>query len=130
VPLGLAVVWTLASVFGTENPRPATRDLPGPRDSVFESGLVTAFYGRVWKAEGGKRGEFPTISNTRMVATRDSIILEEWTVDRGDSLVYYPVFAAMSPDSVWLLRIGDPRAFPLSPSVIPELWRENVPGGG
>ncbi len=129
VPLGLAIVWVLASVFGTESPRPVTRDLPGPRGSVFEPGLVTAFYGRVWRAEGGEQGEFPEIRRARLVATRDSIVLEEWTVDRGDALVFYPVFAALSPDSSWLLRVGDPHEAPLSPSVIPELWREKVVGG-
>ena len=126
VPSALAIVWVLVSVFGTESPRPLTRDLPGPQGSVFEPGLVTAFYGRVWMAEGGKQGEYPNIARTRLVAHRDSIVLEEWTVDRGDTLIFYPVFAALSPDSTWLLRVGDPHEAPLSPSVIPRLWREKV----
>jgi len=106
-PSILAAVWILVVVVGSERsdrPSPAPVVLP---PSAFAEDYATEIYRAILLAEGVSNESELTIVSARPIAARDSVILEEWTVSRGDDHVYYPVYAYLRADSLWHLRVGE-----------------------
>jgi hypothetical protein len=123
VPFILAAAGIIIAVVGTRKPRPIALPTPDLPATIFQSEAVGFFYKLVWAAEGGSSTHFPTVRSTSVVAANDSVLLEEWVVERSDGVIYYPVYALARNESAWVLGVGVAQDSMVTQSAVPRLRR-------
>jgi hypothetical protein len=120
-PVFAMLAWFLVSALGNRGPRPPVRSGPALPFTRFGAEVGSAVYGHIRESEGGYPERFPVVVSIRVVVLGDSVLLEEWAIERPEQVVYYPVFAFPEADGGWHVWIGDVQDTMVTESSVPGL---------